>query len=251
MYQLMDHIVASATGGDSNKPFEEVLEMYSKMGYKQFELYCKGRGSSLDLSKGTEYYLKMGKKYRLTYSSLHLAPVEADMGASLDYAVKCALFAETLGISIVVFNATEKVHFPEALERFVKAVEGHNITPIIQIHEGRSIQTIEDVTEVLEIVNSQKVKVLHEVGSYHAINIHWKTVCDVFKNLIALVHVKDMIGSQNVPYGKGEIDLPALFKEMRSLGYEGDFVVEMDTKDRENTTQYIADALEYIRNNCQ
>jgi sugar phosphate isomerase/epimerase len=251
MYRLMEHIVASATGGDSKKSFEEVLGMYSKMGYPKFELYATGRGSSLDLTKGTDYYLQMAQKYGITYSSLHLAPVEADLGATLDQAVQCALFGEKLGVSIVVFNATERGHYAEALKRFIKATAGHQLIPMVQIHKGRSIQTLEEVLEILETVNDPHVKVLHEVGSYHEIGVHWKTVCDQFKQRIALVHVKDMIGALNVPFGKGEIDLPALFKEMRSLGYEGDYVVEMATKDRENTTKYIADAFQYIKNNCQ
>ncbi len=251
MSDLMDHIVASATGGDSKKTFEEVMEMYSKMGYRQFELYTKGRGSALDISKGTDYYREIAKKYGMKYSSLHLNPVEADMGETLDYAVKCALFGEAIGINIVVFNTTLKGHYVEALRRFMKAVEGHNITPVIQIHEGRSIQTLEDVVEILDELKDPRVKVLHEVGSYHAIGVSWKKVCDTFGKRIALVHVKDMIGEENVPYGKGEVDIPALFAEMRKLGYNGDYVVELATKDRENTSRYIADAWQYIKNNCQ
>lgn len=251
MYELMDHIVASATGGDSQKPIEEVLSMYSKMGYKKFELYAKGRGSSVDMSKGVKYYKELGEKYGMEYSSLHLNPVEADMGESLDYAVKLALFGKELGISIVVFNTTDKAHYVEALKRFMKAVEDRDFVPTVQIHEGRSIQTLEDVVEVLEKIDDPRVKVLHEVGSYHAIGVSWKKVCDTFKQRISLVHVKDMIGGENVPFGKGEVDLPALFKEMKSLGYKGDYVVEMATKDRENTSKYISDAFKYIRDNCR
>lgn len=249
MYNLMDHIVASATGGDSKKPIEEVLEMYSGMGYKKFELYAKGRGSCVDMGKGVDYYKGLAEKYGLTYSSLHLNPVEEDLGESLDYAIELALFGKELGVDIVVFNATEKGHYAEGLKRFIKAVDGKGLIPIIQIHEGRSIETLEDVQEVLDVVGPQ-VKVLHEVGSYHAKGISWKKVCDTFGKRIALVHLKDMTGAENKPFGKGEIDIPALIREMKSLGYEGDYVVEMATKDRENTTQYIADALKYVREKC-
>jgi sugar phosphate isomerase/epimerase len=251
MYNLMEHIVASATGGDSQKPLEEVLAMYSKMGYSKFELYVQGRGSSLDITKGTDYYQEQAKRFGISYSSLHLGLVEADMAETMDYAIKCALFGEALGVSIVVFNTTAKEHYAKALKHFIQAVKGHNLVPLIQIHEGRSIQNLEEVKEILETVNDPIVKVLHEVGSYHAIGVNWKTVCDTFKERIALVHVKDMVGSENVPFGKGEIDLPGLFKEMKLLGYQGDYVVEMATKDRENTSRDIADALKYIKNNCR
>lgn len=244
------HIAASATGGDSKKTLDEVLSSYSAMGYKKFELYMEGRGSSVQLEKGAEYYIGKAKEYNITYPSLHLGYIEEDMGKSFDEAVESAMLAEKLNIPVVVFNTTKKTHYAKALKRFLKCIEGHNITPIVQIHEGRAIDNIDDVIEVLNEVNDPRVKVLHEVGSFHNRGNSWKEVCDKFHGRIGLVHIKDMIGDQSVPLGKGEIDLPALFREMDKMGYHGDYVVEMATKDRENTNKYIADALKYIIDNC-
>jgi hypothetical protein len=33
---------------------------------------------------------------------------------------------------------------------------------------------------------------------------------------------------------------------MRSVGYDGDYVVEMEVADRENTLRYLAGAVEYL-----
>jgi hypothetical protein len=38
---------------------------------------------------------------------------------------------------------------------------------------------------------------------------------------------------------------------MRSVGYTGDYVVEMEVEDRENTLRYLQDALSYLDAHCQ
>ena len=54
-----------------------------------------------------------------------------------------------------------------------------------------------------------------------------------------------------MPFGTGEIDLPGLFAHMDAAGYAGDYVVEMEVKDTENTLKYLADALAYMKRYCQ
>ena len=61
------------------------------------------------------------------------------------------------------------------------------------------------------------------------------------------MHIKDQVGPQSVPYGTGEIDLPALFETLEARGYTGDYVVEMEVADRAHTVAYLRDALAYIR----
>jgi sugar phosphate isomerase/epimerase len=136
MADRLDQIAASATGGDSKFTLEEALASYSGMGYRKFELYSTGRGAALDMSLGLDYYREMAKKYGITYSSLHVAPIAEDLGETFDYAVKCACFAEELENPADVFNATAKAHYPKALEKFLAATEGRQFTPIIQIHVG-------------------------------------------------------------------------------------------------------------------
>ena len=251
MKELLNRIAASSTGGDNPLTLEESLRSYSSMGYKKFELYMQGRGASPDLAKGADYVLEVASRYGMTYSSLHLVAVEADFGETLQSAVADTLFAEKLGIPVVVFNATEKSHYAAAMKKFLEAIGDSPVTPVVQIHEGRALDTLEDVIEVLEQINDERVKVLHEVGTYHNRGQSWKKICDVFGSRIGLVHVKDMIGGQSMPFGTGEIDLPALFKEMEEkLGYKGDYVIEIDPPNRSNTNQYIAQAFEYIKEHC-
>lgn len=249
MSDILNYVVASATGGDGLKPLDEILGAYSKMGYKNFEVYAQGRGSSFDITKGPKFFIQKGKEYNLNFSSLHLTKVD-DLSC-LDLAVKEALFAEAIGINIVVFKASTKEIYVEGLKQFLKNIEGHQITPVIQLHEGGAFNSIADLQEVLNEVDDNRLKILHEVGSFHAFGISWRDVCKAFGKRIGLVHIKDMVGQQSVPFGEGEIDIPALIKCMQDLGYNGYYVIEMANKDKENTRKYIGEALEYIKNNCK
>ena len=221
------------------------------MGYRNFEVWLKGRGSVFDVSKGADFYLEKGKKYGLDYVSLHLLPVEEAEGSTLQRAIDSAVFGEALGVRTVTFNATTKQVYIEAAKKFLDALEGHRITAVIQVHEGRSIETMDDLTEVLDAVDDERLKVQHEVGSFHAMGVSWREVCERFNSQIGLVHVKDMIGEQSVPLGTGEVDIPGLFDFMRSIGYEGFYVIEIANRDHQNTNRYFAEAVTYLKENCQ
>lgn len=250
MSSLMDFVTASATGGDMAKPLEEALASYSAIGYKNFEVYTNGRGSSFNINKGAGYYLELGKKYNLKFTSLHLSPIKDNLEQELENAIKEAQFASELGVSVVVFKAKKRENYLRAAKPFLNAIEGLNLTPVIQFHEGGAFANLNDLVQVMTEIDDERMKILHEVGSFHAAEIPWKTVCNVFGHRIALVHIKDMIGRKCVPYGTGEVDIPALVNHMRGLGYQGYYVVEIDPSDKENTTRYICEAYDYLKTHC-
>jgi len=96
-------------------------------------------------------------------------------------------------------------------------------------------------------VKHERVMALHELGSFHALGVSAQQVIDAFWPKIGLFHLKDMIGSQSVPFSKGEVDFTSLFKEVNRIGYKGDFVVELSPVDMENTHRYIGEALTYLK----
>ena len=247
MRNLMEKITASATGGDVPKPFEEIVPDYASMGYRQFELYATGRGSSPDYGKGAAYYAQKAKEYGIRYSSLHLPAIEDGDEASFEDAFKWYRFADELGIPVCVFNSHKKESYAKLLAKMVTKIETFKPVLVVQIHEGRSLESLEDVRQVLKTVNHQKAMALHELGSYHAIGVSWKKVIDTFWPRIGLFHLKDMVGGQSVPFGTGEVDFASLFKTVESIGYSGSFVVELATTDRENTNRYFREAFQFFK----
>ncbi len=121
------------------------------------------------------------------------------------------------------------------------------MTPVLQNHYGTAISSLDDFERVLNGINDERMKTLLEVGHFHSAGVPWRDGYNLLEDSIALVHIKDQIGKQSVPFGTGEIDLPALWQHMESVGYTGDYVVEMEVSDTENTIKYLSQAVDFIQ----
>ncbi len=250
MADIMDRVGVSATGGEARKPLEEVLASYSSMGYRYFEAWLKGRGSAMDMTRGAEAYVRLARRCGMGYCSLHMRTVETASADAIAVAVEEALFAEKLGARVATLTCSTREVYVETARRVLNAIEGHDLTLIIQVHEGRAIETMDQLTEVLDAVGDERLKVQHEVGTFHALGVPWNKVIERFGLRIGLVHIKDMVGDQSVALGAGEVDVPGIFAEMRRIGYRGFYVIEIQNKDQENTARYFREAADLLRTRC-
>jgi len=228
----------------------EVLSAYSGIGFRKFEVFTSWAKSAFDLNGDAASYLGQGQRYGMQFVSFHLPPVDDDLDASLNRSIRAARFAKAVGAEIVLFKAGSRPNYIKAAKPFLDAIEDLGITPVLQNHRGAAISSLEDFREVLEGINDPRMKTLLEVGHFHSVGVSWQDGYDLLGDTIALVHIKDQVGPQSVPFGTGEIDLPGLFQHMRSVGYDGDYVVEMEVEDKENTLRYLREAIEYLETRC-
>ena len=228
-----------------------VLKAYSALGYRKFEAFTGWAKSAFDLKADPGLYREKAARYGMSFSSMHLPPVTDDLETTLAGAAQAARFAEAAGAGVVLFKANTRENYVRAGVRFLDAVEGLKITPVVQNHRGTAISTLADCREVLEGIGDARMKALLEVGHFHSVGVSWPQACELLAGRIALIHVKDQVAAQSVPFGTGEIDLPGLFSHMHSLGYAGDYVVEMEVQDGQNTLGYLGDALQYLRDRCE
>jgi sugar phosphate isomerase/epimerase len=250
MADIMDRVGVSATGGEVRKSLEEALATFSSLGYRYFEAWLSSRGSAMDMSRGAQHYKEIGARHGVKYCSLHMRTVESASREAIAQAVEEALFAEKIGARVATMTCSSKEIYVETARAVLNAIEGHDLTLVIQVHEGRALQNLDDLTRVLDAVADDRLKVQHEVGTFHALGISWDKVIDHFGSRIGLVHIKDMIGKQSVALGTGEVDVPGVFARMRALGYQGFYVIEIQNKDQENTGRYFADAVQLLRSRC-
>jgi len=227
-------------------PLEEALAAYSAMGYRKFEVFTSWAKSAFDYRGDPEPYLALGREYGMRFTSLHLPPVTEDYDASLAEARKAIEFAAAVGAGIVLYKAKTRDLYVRAAGAVLDAAERLGVTPVLQNHFGTAVQTLDDVREVLAGVADARLRSLLEVGHFHSAGVPWREALEALGGRIALVHVKDQVGRQSVPFGTGEIDLPGLFGELAAAGYEGDFVIEMEVTDRPNTLRYLREARQYV-----
>lgn len=228
----------------------EALTVYSRLGFRKFEAFTSWVHSALDWEGDAQFYRDLAARHAIRFASFHLPPVGDHRGESLQRAVKAARFAAALGVETVLFKATCRANYVAAAKPFLDQIEELPITTVLQNHAGSPISTLTDFEEVLDGISDARMKTLLEVGHFHSVGVSWREGYDLLRDSIALVHIKDQVGRQSVPYGTGEVDLPGLFQWMRSVGYTGDYVVEMEVEDRENTLRYLEEALAYLRTHC-
>ncbi|KPK80538.1 MAG: hypothetical protein AMJ81_11910 [Phycisphaerae bacterium SM23_33] len=244
-----DNLVASPCC-NPEMTLEQALAAYSGLGFRKFEAFTGWVKSALDVERDPQPYLRLARQHGMSFASLHLPPVGDEPDASLGRAIRAAEFAAALGVQVVLFKAASRERYINAARPVLDAAEGLGLTAAVQNHAGTAISTLDDVRAVLAGVADPRLKAVLEVGHFHKAGESWEAARDYLGGRIALVHVKDMVGPRSVPFGTGEIDLPAVFRSMRAGGYEGDYVIEMEVEDRRNTLRYLAEAIEYIRRHC-
>ena len=233
-------------------PLAAALAAYAALGFRAFEVFTSWVASAFDISREPTHYLNQARPHGLRYCSCHLPPVRgADLDASLATAIAGARFAARLGARVVLFKASDRPTYMRSASRFLDATEGLGMTTVLQNHFGTPISSLADFREVLAGIADPRMRTLLEVGHFHSAGVGWREGADLLGDTIALVHVKDQIGAQSVAFGAGEIDLPGLFSFMDQAGYTGDYVLEMEVKDKGNTLTYLRDAYAYVARYCE
>lgn len=226
---------------------DEALLTYHRVGYRKFEAFSSWVQSRLDPTKDPTEYVDAARRHGIAYASYHLPPIGEELETDLARAIQAARFAARIGASVVLFKADSRPLYLQAGHRFLDEIKGIAVTPAIQNHFGTAVSTLDDVKEVHEGLADPRMKAVLEVGHFHSAGVHWQEACEYLGERIALVHVKDQVARQSVPFGTGEIDLPGLFRHLAHLDFGGDVVVEMEVEDSENTLQYMREAREYLR----
>lgn len=231
---------------------DDVLAAYSSLGYTNFEVFTSWVNSAFDYHADPQLYLAKGRQFAMAFTSLHLPVITADhQNEALQEAVVAARSAEAIGAEIVLYKANDQSTYISAATAFLDAIENLGVTPVIQNHYGTALSTLEDMKKVLEGIGNPRMHTLLEVGHFHSAGVNWREAVEYLGDSIALVHIKDQVGPQSVPFGQGEIDLRGLFQYMDDRGYEGRYVIEMEVCDKRNTLEYLAAARKYILEYCE
>ncbi len=228
---------------------DDALREYAALGYRKFEVFTGWAGSAFDVATGDPAeYLAAGRRHGMTFTSMHLPATEEDRPASVALAVKGAEAAAALGVKVVLYKGKTRAAYINNAKAFLDGIEGLAVIPVLQNHVGTPITTLEDFRAIIDGINDTRMKTLLEVGMFHTIGVTWDQGCNLLDDSIALVHIKDQIGEQRVPFGEGEVDLEGLFRRLETDGYDGEIVVEMEVcrDDTKRTLELLGAAREHI-----
>ena len=236
---------------------DDTLNLFASAGYNYFETFTTWTGGQLDVHRvDKEDVNRKLAKYRLTLSSLNIenfaAEEDAKFHARLERQKRNIQWAIELGCQKVNFKGGKRTE--EDMRALIRGVcelagycEGLPVELCMGNHHGNRIEQIADLDWILSEIEHPKVGVLVDIGHYHSSQVDIPALIGKYADKINLVHTKDQIGRQSVPFGTGEIDNPGLFRLLRDVGYDGFVVVEIEVKDKENTPRYIREARTYLQ----
>ena len=236
---------------------DSALKLFASAGYRYFEAFVTWTGAQLDVHKVDKEEVKRKlAKYNLRLSSLNIenfvAEDEGKFRERLERQKRNIHWAIELGCGKINFKGGKRTEedmrvLIRGAKELASYCENLPVELCLANHHGNRIEQIEDLDRIFSRIDHPKVGILVDIGHYHSSQVDIPTLIRKYAGKIKLVHTKDQIGNQSMPFGEGEIDNPGLFRLLHQVGYDGFVVVEIEVEDKENTPGYIREARTYLQ----
>lgn len=113
----------------------------------------------------------------------------------------------------------------EGLVELEKVAEKYGLIACFHPHLGSIAEKPKEIDELLEYSN---IKVCPDVAHLVAGGYDPLKFIEKYYDRIALIHLKDLNSEGFAPLGKGEVNLNEIITYVKSRGYGGDWLVEVD-----------------------
>jgi sugar phosphate isomerase/epimerase len=236
---------------------DSAFKLFASVGYRYFEAFVTWTGAQLDVHKVDKEEVKRKlAQYDLRLSSLNIenfvAEDDGKFRERLERQKRNIHWAIELGCGKINFKGGKRTEddmsfLIQGARELASYCENLPVELCLANHHGNRIEQIEDLDRIFSRIDHPKVGILVDIGHYHSSQVDIPALIRRYGDKIKLVHTKDQIGSQSVPFGEGEIDNPGLLKLLHEVGYDGFVVVEIEVEDKENTPGYIKESRDYLQ----
>ena len=121
----------------------------------------------------------------------------------------------------------------------------------VEPHYGSIIEQMEDYERIFSEIDYPLIGICVDTGHFHSAEVDTVGLIRRFSDRIYDIHLKDHIGKQSVPIGRGEVELPAIFSALKEIGYNSSITLELEVEDVENAPKYIEEAYDIMSNLIQ
>ena len=81
--------------------------------------------------------------------------------------------------------------------------------------------------KLIEEFHPKKVFVNYDMGNSASLGYNPEIEIETLKNYIINVHIKDrLFKGSTVPLGKGSVNFDVVFKKLKAINYQGDFILQ-------------------------
>jgi inosose dehydratase len=125
--------------------------------------------------------------------------------------------------------------FAQTLNELGKQVAALGVPLVLHPHMGQLVQNADELDAVMAATDPKYVKLLLDVGHFAAAGGDPVKAVKTHAKRLAMLHIKDVEmkpdnkGYKFVELGQGKVDLPAVFAALKTAGYRGWAVVELDS----------------------
>lgn len=183
---------------------------------------------------------------------------------SLELMEKCIELASDLGvrtIQLAGYDVYYEEKSPETRARFIKNLKKSlamaakkQVTLAIEIMDDPFINSIEKHLAIAKLVDSPWLMVYPDLGNLSAWHNDIQSEFILGKNHVSAIHLKDTYPVtheskgqfRDVPFGEGCVDFDKCFEILKSIDYNGPFLIEMWSENSDNPEKEIEVAKQYL-----
>jgi L-ribulose-5-phosphate 3-epimerase len=119
----------------------------------------------------------------------------------------------------------------------------------IEIHLESSLPP-NRFAELLARLPHPLLKVNYDSGNSSSLGFKVQDEFSAYGKRIGSVHIKDrLLGGNTVPIGKGDSDFPALAASLKSIGYSGDFILQVARENPGNEVIWAGQNRDFVQKN--
>jgi inosose dehydratase len=229
-------------GEEGSATLEPAVKDISALGFHSFETFpeviedwdAKGKMSALI------------EKYKLPLQSGYIRTNLTDPAARKDTVAQAAKLAKVLKkygatFGILAPNSVKRAEYDykahraniiAALNDCAMAVNDVGLGAGLHQHTGTSIETRDEVYDVMEAVNTKHCKFAPDVGQLQKGGADAAKVVNDFLSITVHMHLKDWSGWEHYagycPLGMGKVDLKAILDMMERANPNANIMVELD-----------------------
>ncbi|HJN18235.1 MAG TPA: sugar phosphate isomerase/epimerase [Armatimonadota bacterium] len=239
-----------------NQPLEAMLKACADSGYARLELVCLGEGQHIDITQWDAAELREAcEAYGIEPIALYTKPIDVHADdrfrASLEYIKYAIDVAAEIPCGRIVFSPLlprenyDYGRLAEGCRELADYIGERDVTICLENHHEWPMSYTRDYATLFEMIDDPRIGATIDTGHFTSSKVDMIDMIGRFGGRIKHVHLKERRGTDHVPFGEGETNMPAIIERLRESGYDGYASVELESLPSEEIPRQLPTTREY------
>jgi sugar phosphate isomerase/epimerase len=91
---------------------------------------------------------------------------------------------------------------------------------------GTRLEQLEDCRELLVLLSGRRWSIAVDAIEFHRASVNPRDALRELRDRMSRLIVGDLVGNRRVPFGEGEVNIPAVIEHAKRIGYDGPLVLD-------------------------